>query len=203
MGSPGAGILIVVDDVIEITLHLAATFERLRVAYLVGGSLASSLHGIPRATQDVDLVAALRLADVAPLITALEGEFYLDPPAIREAVRQRASFNVIHLATMFKADIFVAGDDRVAREEMARRQRFVIHEEPRQELVVASPEDIIIQKLHWFRLGDEISERQWADALGVIKVQGPHLDRGYLARLARMMGVEHLLERAWNATPDG
>ncbi len=189
------------DEVLDITLDLAETLDRLGVPYLVGGSLASSLHGIPRATQDVDLVASLRPEHVAPLVAALEGEFYLDAPAIREAVRQQASFNVIHLETMFKADIFVAGDDAVTREEMARRQRFMIYEEPRRELVVASPEDIVIQKLHWFRLGDEASERQWNDALGVIKVQGPQLDRGYLDRIARLMGVEHLLERAWRQTP--
>lgn len=135
------------------------------------------------------------------MVAALEGEFYLDAPAIREAVRQQASFNVIHLETMFKADIFVAGTDAVTREEVARRQRFVVDEEPRRELVVASPEDIIIQKLHWFRLGDEVSERQWVDALGVIKVQGPQLDRGYLGRLARLMRVGDLLERAWRETP--
>ncbi|CAN5777879.1 hypothetical protein BH23GEM3_BH23GEM3_04270 [soil metagenome] len=189
------------DEVLDITLDLAETLDRLGVPYLVGGSLASSLHGIPRATQDVDLVASLRPEHVAPLVAALEGEFYLDALAIREAVRQQASFNVIHLETMFKADIFVAGDDAVTREEMARRQRFMIYEEPRRELVVASPEDIVIQKLHWFRLGDEASERQWNDALGVIKVQGPQLDRGYLDRIARLMGVEHLLERAWRQTP--
>ncbi|MBA4158489.1 MAG: hypothetical protein H0X65_13575 [Gemmatimonadetes bacterium] len=189
------------DEVLDITLDLAETLDRLGVPYLVSGSLASSLHGIPRATQDVDLVASLRPEHVAPLVAALEGEFYLDAPAIREAVRQQASFNVIHLETMFKADIFVAGDDAVTREEMARRQRFMIYEEPRRELVVASPEDIVIQKLHWFRLGDEASERQWNDALGVIKVQGPQLDRGYLDRIARLMGVEHLLERAWRQTP--
>jgi hypothetical protein len=183
------------DEILEITLFLAATFERLGVSYLVGGSLASSLHGLPRATQDVDLVAALEPEHVPALVAALRGSFYLDEPAIRAAVRQRTSFNVIHLGTLLKADVFVAGSDAATRSEFERRQRYRVAVDPPQELVLASPEDTIAQKLHWFRLGDEVSERQWSDALGVLKVAGGRLDFAYLRRTAALLGVQDLLER--------
>jgi hypothetical protein len=183
------------DEILEITLFLAATFERLGVSYLVGGSLASSLHGLPRATQDVDLVAALEPEHVPALVAALRGSFYLDEPAIRAAVRQRTSFNVIHLGTLLKADVFVAGSDAATRSEFERRQRYRVAVDPPRELVLASAEDTIAQKLHWFRLGDEVSERQWSDALGVLKVAGGRLDFAYLRRTAALLGVQDLLER--------
>ncbi len=183
------------DEILEITLFLAETLEDLGVPYLVGGSLASSLHGLPRATQDVDLVAALAPEHVPGLIRALQGSFYFDEAVIRQAVRERTSFNVVHLGTLLKADVFVAKNDPAGRQQFERRQRFRVLDEPPRELVLASPEDTIAQKLHWFRLGDEVSDRQWSDALGVLKVAGDRLDLPYLRRTAALLGVQDLLER--------
>jgi hypothetical protein len=188
-----------VDEILEITLFVAEALERLGVPYLVGGSLASSLHGIPRATQDADLVASLGMEHLAPLTAVLEGSFYFDRPAMAEAIHQRSSFNVIHLETLFKVDVFVARDDPATRQEMQRRERFVISDDPLRELVVATPEDIVVQKLLWYRLGEEVSERQWSDALGVLRVAGPRLDVSYLRRIAALLGVEELLLRACEA----
>ncbi len=184
------------DEILEITLHVAETFERLEVPYLVGGSLASSLHGLPRATQDVDLVADLREEHVRAFAAALEVDFYLDAEAIRSAIRRRSSFNVIHLETMFKVDVFITKDDEATRQEMQRRQSYVLSEAPKRQIVVASPEDVILQKLYWFRLGGEVSDRQWQDVLGVMKVQGDALDEAYLARMAAQMNLAGLLRRA-------
>jgi hypothetical protein len=185
-----------VDDIIGMTLHLAMVCKRLGVPYMVGGSLASSLHGIPRATQDVDLVLAIQQEDVAGLVAAVRADFYLDEEAIRDAIERRTSFNLIHLGSFFKADIFVAKDDEVSRLQMARTQRYRLGEGADRELVVASPEDIVAQKLSWFALGDQASERQWNDALGVLKVAGLRLDLAYLERVSVLLGVEELLERA-------
>lgn len=178
------------------TLRVTSVLEALGVPYLVGGSLASSLHGRPRATQDVDLVADLREPHVVPLVQALRGDFYLDEPAIRDAVARRSTFNVIHLGTLFKVDVFVAGDDLPTRRELERRQRYRLGAAPLREIEVASPEDIVVQKLHWFRLGDHVSERQWSDALSVLAVRGRELDLGYMRDLAGQMGVVELLARA-------
>ena len=184
------------DEILDITLFVAAILEELGITYLVGGSLASSLHGIPRATQDVDLVAGIEQEHVPELIAALRDTFYLDEDAIREAVERRASFNLIHLRTLFKVDVFVAGDDPASREQLRRRQRFTIVANPRRDLLVASPEDVIAHKLYWFSLGDEVSERQWLDAVGVLKVGADRLDLAYLRRASQLLDVEELLRRA-------
>ena len=183
-------------EILDVTIFVAGIFDRLGIAYLVGGSLASSLHGIPRATQDVDVVAAIRPDDVRGLVAALQETFYLDEDTIRQAVRERTSFNVVHLETLLKVDVFVAGQDNVSEQQMQRRQAFTIDTEGRRELVVASPEDVVAQKLYWYRLGDEVSERQWSDAVGVLKVRSGRLDMDYLRRTARQLGVGDLLARA-------
>lgn len=184
------------DEVIGVTLRVTSVLDDLGVAYLVGGSLASSLHGKPRATQDVDLVADLQPRHVSRLVEALRGEFYLDEPAIRDAVDRRSTFNVIHLGTLFKVDVFVARHDPVTRRELERRQEYRLEGDPPEALVVASPEDIVVQKLHWYRLGDHVSERQWSDAMGVLAVRGRALDLAYMRDLASEMGVADLLARA-------
>jgi hypothetical protein len=184
------------DDIIAITLRLASVCEQLGIRYLVGGSLASSLHGIPRATQDVDFVLEIGQDDVAAFATTLRDDFYLDEAAIRDAIARRSSFNLIHLRSYFKADVFVARDDEPARLQMARSRRYSLDDGPGHELVVASAEDVIAQKLYWFQLGDRVSERQWQDALGVLKVAGTHLDFAYLRRVSALLGVGELLASA-------
>lgn len=183
------------DEILDVTLLVAAAFERIGIVYLIGGSLASSLHGVPRSTLDVDFVAQLEQRNVTALVDELHGAFYLDEDAIRDAVQRRTSFNLIHLDSYLEADVFVAKDDEAFRPQMQRRQRFVLGETSN-EIVVASPEDVVAQKLSWFALGGEVSERQWLDALGVLKVSAPILDLAYLHRIAVLLGVEPLLERA-------
>lgn len=176
--------------------QLAHAFDTLGVQYVVGGSLASSVYGIPRATQDVDLVAEMNSSHAEPLAQLLGGDFYVDVDMILDAVRRRASFNVIHLATMFKADVFVMKGDSWSREEM-RRARSEQLDGPHGALTIrfASPEDTLLHKLVWYRLGNEISDRQWGDILGVFKVQGTLLDDEYLDRWATALGVDDLLNR--------
>lgn len=187
----------VLAEPVQITRLIAEVFERFQIPYLVGGSLASSLHGIPRATQGVDMVADLKPQHIAPLVRALETAFYIDADMVRDAIQRRSSFNVIHLATMFKVDIFVLQDNRASQEEMARRERYELSEKPRQELFVATAEDIILHKLHWFQLGGGVSERQWNDVLGVLQVQKGKLNLSYLQQAAKHMGVKDLLEQAF------
>jgi hypothetical protein len=185
-----------VDDVLEITLLVTDALEQLGVPYVVGGSLASSFHGIPRATIDADVVAAIRPAHQTGLVKALRDRFYLDADAIRLAIEQRATFNLIHLETMFKVDVFIAGDDQVTRQELERGRPFVVTDAPERTLRIASAEDTIARKLHWYELGDGVSDRQWNDVVGVLKVAGASLDVPYLRRTAALLGVERLLDRA-------
>jgi hypothetical protein len=186
----------VLSDALEATLRAVDVLEALGVPYLVGGSLASSLHGIPRATQDVDVVAALEEAHVEPFVAALGADFYVDADMIRDALRRCASFNVIYLRTMFKVDVFVARKSRPALDEMARRQRVRIADDPPRDLVVASAEDTVAQKLAWYRTGGEISERQWKDVQGVLRVKARALDVAIMRGAAEALGVGDLLDRA-------
>ena len=180
-----------------VVARLADVFNQLGIPYLVGGSLASSVYGIPRATNDVDLVADLKRTHVQPFQAALEGDFYIAEELILEAIRDRSSFNVIHLATMFKADIFVLRGDKPFREEMIRARTETIHlADSRREIRFASPEDTILQKLLWYRRGGGVSEQQWRDVQGVLKVQGASLDFGYLETSAQALDIVDLLEQA-------
>lgn len=185
------------DEAFQILLEVARVLDELEVPYVVGGSLASSLHGIPRSTQDADLVAALRTDHIGPFIGKVEGSFYISPERVEAAVRRRTSFNLIHLKTMIKVDLFVLAETPLAAQEMARRLVLSIPGEPEARLQVASPEDTILQKLLWYRKGGEVSEQQWNDVLGVIKVQGRALDLGYLKEWAERSGIEDLLAQAF------
>jgi hypothetical protein len=176
---------------------VAQALEELGVRYAVGGSVASSLYGVPRATQDADIVASISAAHAPRLAAALAAEFHVDEEMIRDAVRRQGTFNVVHLETMFKVDVFVAKGDAWSEEELSRARRERVGDPGAQvELVFASPEDTLLHKLVWYRMGGGVSERQWRDALGVLRIQGDSLDHGYLDIWASRLDVRDLLEKA-------
>lgn len=186
------------DDALAALERIAAVLEELGVSYHVGGSLASSAHGVPRSTLDADLVAELRPLHVSPLVAALAAEYYVDDEAVRTAIRERSCFNAIHVATMVKVDVFVAGATAFDRAELdrARVETLAADATVRAAYPVKSPEDLVLRKLLWFRAGGEHSERQWGDVVGVVRLQAATLDRAYLDHWAAELGVADLLERA-------
>ncbi|NLE36870.1 MAG: hypothetical protein GX621_02470 [Pirellulaceae bacterium] len=185
-------------DILIALSPLVDLLDRLGVKYYLGGSVASSVHGTARSTLDVDLVADLREEHVAPLVKTLQGMFYVDARMVAAAIRNKSCFNIIHLATMVKLDVFAVKDRPFDRVAFARARPEIISEgaEAAPRFPVATCEDIILAKLEWFRLGDEVSERQWHDVLGVMKVQRDRLDQGYLDTWAASLGLTDLLERA-------
>ena len=183
---------------IAVTTLVTDALETLGVTYAIGGSLASAVHGVMRATMDADLVADLRLEHVEPLAQALGDAFYADAEMMREAVGHHSSFNVIHLDTMFKVDVFIAKPREFDRSQLARRQSCVLSEDPPRRAYITSAEDVVLAKLEWYHIGGRTSDRQWRDILGVMKVQKARLDHDYLRRMATTLGVGDLLEQALN-----
>jgi hypothetical protein len=181
---------------IAVTRVVTDALEALGVEYAIGDSLASAVHGVMRATMDADLVADLRIEHAEPLAQALGDAFYADVEMMLDAIRRHASFNLIHLETMFKVDIFVAKPRPFDRSQLARRQLHLLSEDPQVHAYVTSAEDIILAKLEWYHIGGRVSDRQWRDVLGVLKIQGDRVDHDYLRRMATTLDVTDLLERA-------
>lgn len=187
-------------DPLRVALIVTDTFEALGVPYFIGGSLASIFHGLIRTTNDADIVASLAPEHVDAFVAALEGRFYVDAEPIRDAIRRRTSFNLIHLDTSFKVDVYVSRGRPFDRSRFARRLRETITTSPEGSADIASAEDALLAKLEWYRLGGEVSERQWRDVLGIIKTQEVRLDREYLTRWAEELNVQDLLVRAFVAS---
>ena len=184
------------SEPLAVVARLADVLDQINVRYVVAGSLASSVYGIPRVTQNVDLVADLKIHQAGAFADLLGEDFYVDVDMITDTIERRASFNVVHLASMFKADVFISQDDLWSVEELlrAREETFDVAEK----LVTirfASPEDTLLHKLIWYRMGNEISDRQWSDVVGVLKVQGQDLDYQYLRHWAELLDVAALLAR--------
>lgn len=184
------------SDPLAVTLMVVQALESLEVPYLITGSMAGALHGVARATMDADIVADLRLEHSEPLVCELGEDFYVDLQAVREAIRRRSSFNAIHLDSAFKVDIFVCGNRPFDRAELERRTLHEISPAPARSAYFATPEDLVLAKLEWYRQGGESPDPQWHDVVGVLKVQGDALDRTYLQRWADELGVADLLQRA-------
>lgn len=182
-------------DPIAVALTVARALDGLGIMHTIGGSIASSIAGEPRSTLDIDVVAAVRESDVPALAAALLSEFYVEEAALRRAVRDRSSANAIHQATQVKVDIFVAGGTPLDQQQLHRRQAVEVAEG--RTLYVHPPEDILLQKLRWYRKGGAGSERQWRDILGIIRVQGGRLDHAYLRSNAPVLDVSDLLARAF------
>lgn len=189
-------------DIIDVILRVVRVFEGLNIPYHLGGSLASSAFGVARATLDADLVANIRAEQVPDLTNLLGEEFYVDADMILDAIQRRSSFNLIHLETLFKVDVFLLKNRPFDRQAFDRRRLKDVSGEPVRQLFLTTPEDIILYKLEWFKAGERISERQWKDVLGVLKVQGKELDIGYLNQWARELGIFDLLKKAMDEAGD-
>jgi len=172
-------------------------FDELGISYYVGGSIASSAYGTARATMDVDFISDMNFFQIKPLVEKLRKEFFIDELMISDSIKSTSSFNLIHLETMLKIDVFILKDISFQKKAFERKRKdTLILEDESIEIYLSSPEDIILNKLEWFRMGGEISERQWFDILGVVKVQGDNLDMKYLNDWANNLMLGDLLAKA-------
>ena len=181
---------------IRVLVRVVELLDALAIPYAVGGSVASGFHGEPRMTQDIDILVDLPAQKVEPLTASMRPEFYVDLESAREAQRNRSSFNAIHLGYHHKVDFFVAADAVLDREQLDRRAPATIAPDVSRPVFVTSAENILLRKLDWFRIGDEVSDVQWRDVLALLKIQRGALDLDYVRRIARSTGLDSLLARA-------
>ncbi|MBY0523669.1 MAG: hypothetical protein K2R98_09725 [Gemmataceae bacterium] len=175
-------------------------FTNLGIAYALGGSMASSVHGYDRYTRDAEIVVEPFAGKEALVASAFGPNYYVSSSAVAEAVRDRTSFNIINTGTAFKIDVFVQKDQPFEHSAMARRIAMSLPDRPDEPIFLHAPEDVILFKLRWYRLGNEVSEQQWKDVQGVLRTQGGRLDDAYLDRWAAELAVTDLLVGARQET---
>ncbi len=183
------------NELARTLVALGAALDGLGVRWAIGGSLASATHGEPRATNDIDVIALLNQDTARALCAALAGEFYADVDTALEAVRARRSFNVIDKTTFFKVDIFVPGPGPLGAGQLDRCRVMDVHLGARP-FPVLSAEDIVLQKLRWYAVGGEVSDKQWRDILSVLRFAGDDMDQSYVDTVAQVSGLGDLLARA-------
>lgn len=182
-----------------VAILAARAMENAGAPYALVGSLASTLHGEPRGTLDVDFATLMCPGHVERFLLEVSGAFATDAEWVREAVRERSLFQLVHLGSFIKVDVYVRDGDGPDAAQVLRAQRLVLGDDPADELSVASAEDTVLQKLSWFQQGGGVSDRQWRDVVGVIKARQAALDLDYMSRWAAGRGVGDLLQRALEA----
>jgi hypothetical protein len=185
------------SDALRVVSEIASALDEVEAPYAIVGSVASSFYGFPRSTQDIDVLAKIDPKNVTRLIQSLEAHFIVDPAALRDAVRLGEAFNIFHRDTMYKVDLFPAKANAWQSLEIARAQERGI--DPRgqaRKVRFASPEDVILAKLDWYRQGEGASDRQWKDVVEIIRVQRPRLEFDYLRDWALRLNVADLLDQA-------
>ena len=180
----------------DVALRVAVALETIGVPYLLGGSLASSLQGEPRATNDIDLVIDMAVGKVPAFAAALGADFDVDQEALADAINRRRSWNIYFLPLVMKIDLFQKGTGPFDDSEFARRRPFQLA--PDKTLFVKSAEDSVVRKLLLFRAGGEVSTNQWRDVVEILRVGGASLDHDYLGNWTALLGLAPLFERARN-----
>lgn len=179
----------------DVLVRLVAMLDDLAIDYVLGGSVASSFFGEPRATADVDVAVRIDAAAGERFLTRASADFYVPHEAARRAIEAGDSFNLIDTSIPFKVDVFVLGDALLDQRQMERRVRVAV---PGTEngLWVTSPEDQVLRKLDWFRAGGGVSDQQWRDIGGLLRISEGALDLDYLRTTARSVGLSDLLDDA-------
>lgn len=167
--------------------------EQLRIPYVLGGSLASSVHGELRTTNDIDIVCDFRNIISKTVAEAFGRKFFVDDVSLANAFQEKRSANIFHRETAIKVDLFFAHRD-FELEQIIRAlviQPFGVAWQVR----VATPEDVILAKLRWYKMGGSTSERQWRDVESVVNISAEQLNHEYLNLWAPKLGVQELLSK--------
>ncbi len=181
---------------VAVIKKLTDVLDELKIMYAIGGSIASSLYGTVRFTQDADITVKAFRGVVDQLYERLKDKFYLSRDAMAQALDSAGSFNTIHLETSFKIDVFIQGPSEFERQLLVRSRRVRLSNSEEKRFCVVSPEDIVLLKLGWYARSACVSDRQWDDILGVLRVQAESLDFPYLQEWSKKLGVAELLQQA-------
>lgn len=185
------------DLPLSVLSYVTAALESVGIRYVLVGSFASSIHGMYRATADIDIVTEMTIAQVRPFYEALRNTFYVDEQAMRDAIARGGSFNAIHFDSVFKVDFFVPKGDEFAFSQLTRRELRKVSPDSAETVYVATVEDTILAKLRWYRTGNETSETQWRDVIGMLATSRDNLDLQYLGDWSDRLGLTELLQRAF------
>jgi hypothetical protein len=178
------------SEELEVLNEVARRLDAAGIAYMLTGSTAANFYAVPRMTRDIDIVVDLSERDVERFIRAFENDHYLEPATVRQAVKNRGMFNVIHDRYVIKVDFVVRKDTPYRRKEFSRRKKVAVDG---QVLYVVAPEDLILSKLAWAK--DAKSEIQLGDVRNLLQ-SVKRLDRRYLARWAKRLRVGSLYRKA-------
>lgn len=174
--------------------------EQLHIVYAIGGSIASSVYGKVRFTQDADVTLEPFDNVADKLFEELKADYYISKNAMYQALREHGSFNIIHLESAFKIDVFIRRNTVFEEQLMTRCKNLKISNSFEKTFSIVSPEDIILLKLCWYRDGGCSSQRQWEDVLGVLQTQANTLDFEYLNKWGATLDIDVLLEKAASET---
>lgn len=174
------------SEELEVLKEVARRLDGIGIAYMITGSTPANFYAVPRMTRDIDIVVELSERDIGKFILAFEKDHYLEPETLREAVKNKGMFNLIHDQYIIKVDFVVRKDTPYRRREFSRKKKISVDGE---NLYIVAPEDLILSKLVWAK--DSKSEIQLRDVQNLLQsVKG--LDRRYLARWGKQLGVDSL-----------
>ena len=179
----------VVNEEFEVLKEVTQRLERSRIPYMVTGSVALQTYAVPRMTRDIDVVVEIKENDVGKLLELFEKDYYIDAESIKEAVREKSMFNVIHNTHLVKVDLIVRKESEYREVEFARRQRTKVGD---LNIWVVSPEDLLISKLWWAK--DSLSSLQLGDAEKLLK-EATNMDLTYAERWIKVLGLQDLYLR--------
>jgi hypothetical protein len=182
-------------SVSEVLKRITTALDQNNIAYMLTGSFASAYYGMPRSTQDIDIIVEATPEQLRGLTSSLPAnQYYFDLDAALQAHRAESMFNVIDLSTGWKIDFILRKSRPFSHEEFRRRVRVNLQDVS---LFVASAEDIVVAKLEWSKRAQ--SQRQIDDAAAILRTRRETLDRSHIEKWTRDLHLEDEWDNACGA----